>query len=99
MLCNYCPVVLPCYCSATIYANRHYLNIYHRTHAQRLAVNAPEKPKIIGDVFIHPQAVVHPTATVSDAGTVVICACDRSCNNVLFLLPTPKTRKKSNLAN
>jgi len=53
-----------CY-SATIYANRHYLNIYHRTHPQRLAVNEVEKPKIIGDVFIHPLAVVHPTATVS----------------------------------
>jgi len=34
-------------------------------------VNAPEKPKIIGDVFIHPHAVVHPTATVSTR-TVVI---------------------------
>jgi len=54
-----------CWCSATIYANRHYLNIYHRTHPGRLAVNAPEKPNIIGDVFIHPHAVVHPTATVS----------------------------------
>jgi len=62
-----------CYCcSATIYANRHYLNIYHRTHPQRLAVNAVEKPKIIGDVFIHPLAVVHPTATVSLRNIVIL---------------------------
>jgi len=58
------------YWSATIYANRHYLSIYHRTHGERLAVNAPEKPKIIGDVLIHPLAVVHPTATVSVYSTL-----------------------------
>jgi len=65
------------YWSATIYANRHYLSIYHRTHGERLAVNAPEKPKIIGDVLIHPLAVVHPTATVS-VYTVVICHSNRN---------------------
>jgi mannose-1-phosphate guanylyltransferase len=55
---------------ATIYANRHYLNIYHRTHTDRLAANADDKPTIIGDVFIHPQATVHPTATLGPNVTI-----------------------------
>ena len=50
---------------AAVYANRHYLNIYRRTHPDRLASNKEDGPKIIGDVFIHPTASVHPTAVVS----------------------------------
>ena len=49
---------------AAIYANRHYLAIYKRTHPERLAVNSEGKPRITGDVFIHPTAQVHPTAVV-----------------------------------
>ena len=52
------------YCSSAIYANRHYLNIYHRTNPDRLAVNGADKPLIYGDVYIHPSASVHPTAVV-----------------------------------
>ena len=53
------------YPSAAIYANRHYLNIYHRTHPERLVKPGKLSPKVIGDVFIHPTATVHHTATVS----------------------------------
>lgn len=52
------------YYSAAIYTNRHYLAIYRRTHPERLAVNGEGKPKVTGDVFIHPTAQVHPTAVV-----------------------------------
>ncbi|XP_076304587.1 mannose-1-phosphate guanylyltransferase regulatory subunit alpha-B-like isoform X5 [Tachypleus tridentatus] len=51
------------HCSA-IYANRHYLELYHQTHPDWLAENDKDKPVIIGDVFIHPTALVHPTATL-----------------------------------
>ena len=51
--------------SAAVYANRHYLNIYRRTHPERLAQNGEGKPQIHGDVFIHPTASVHPSAVVS----------------------------------
>ena len=39
--------------------------IYHDTHTERLATNDKDKPRIIGDVTIHPTAQVHPTAVVS----------------------------------
>ncbi|CAH1790572.1 unnamed protein product [Owenia fusiformis] len=55
---------------AAIYANRHYLNIYHRTHPDRLSNNGEKKPKIVGDVFIHPTAVVHHSATLGPNVTV-----------------------------
>lgn len=55
---------------AAIYANRHYLAIYKRTHPDRLAVNAERKPKIIGDVFVHPTAQVHPTAVLGPNVTI-----------------------------
>jgi NDP-sugar pyrophosphorylase family protein len=49
---------------STIYANRVYLDLYKHHHPERLATNGPGKPKIIGDVFIHPTASVDPTAVV-----------------------------------
>ncbi|XP_013401011.1 mannose-1-phosphate guanyltransferase alpha-A [Lingula anatina] len=55
---------------ATIYANRHYLAIYHRTHPDRLAKNGEGKPTIIGDVYIHPSASVHESATLGPNVTV-----------------------------
>lgn len=47
---------------SAIYANRHYLELYHETHPDRLAQNKEGNPSIVGDVFIHPTANVHPTA-------------------------------------
>lgn len=55
---------------AAIYANRHYLDLYHDTHPERLATNGPGKPQIIGDVFIHPSAQVHETAVLGPNATV-----------------------------
>lgn len=55
---------------AAVYANRHYLTIYQRTHPERLAKNAEGQPKIIGDVFIHPTASVHPTAVLGPNVTI-----------------------------
>ncbi|XP_052079124.1 mannose-1-phosphate guanyltransferase alpha-A-like isoform X4 [Mytilus californianus] len=49
---------------AAIYANRHYLAIYQTTHKDRLATNGEGKPKVIGDVTIHPTAQIHPTAVL-----------------------------------
>ena len=49
---------------SAIYANRHYLEMYRDNNISRLATNGPNKPKIIGDVFIHPSANVDPTAVV-----------------------------------
>uniref|UniRef100_T1IPH8 Uncharacterized protein n=1 Tax=Strigamia maritima TaxID=126957 RepID=T1IPH8_STRMM len=49
---------------SAIYANRHYLDLYHRNCPERLAKNEPGSPHIIGDVYLHPSAVVHPTATL-----------------------------------
>ena len=56
--------IYPFYFSAAIYANRHYLRIYEGTHPERLAQNGDDKPKVIGDVFIHPTATVDPSAKV-----------------------------------
>ncbi|BFZ22126.1 hypothetical protein BsWGS_25165 [Bradybaena similaris] len=55
---------------AAVYANRHYLAIYQRTHPERLAKNDKGSPKIIGDVFIHPTATVHPTAVLGPNVTI-----------------------------
>lgn len=55
---------------AAIYANRHYLAIYQRSHPQRLAKNGEGKPKVIGDVFIHPTATVHPSAKLGPNVTI-----------------------------
>lgn len=55
---------------STIYANRHCLQLYKELHPERLKgtgnqdKGVDEKPKIIGDVFIHSTAYVHHTATV-----------------------------------
>jgi mannose-1-phosphate guanylyltransferase len=56
---------------SAIYANRHYLELYHSRHMDRLAqedtVGKMGKEKscnIVGDVYIHPTATVHTTATV-----------------------------------
>ncbi|XP_076455642.1 mannose-1-phosphate guanylyltransferase regulatory subunit alpha-A-like isoform X1 [Babylonia areolata] len=55
---------------AAIYANRHYLAIYKRTHPERLATNGEGRPKVTGDVFIHPTAQVHPTAVLGPNVTI-----------------------------
>lgn len=47
---------------SAIYANRHYLELYHKTHPDWLVQNSEGKPTVVGDVFIHPTANVHPTA-------------------------------------
>lgn len=49
---------------SAIYANRHYLQLYHRTHPSRLTENGANKPKIVGDVYIHPSASVDPSAVL-----------------------------------
>ncbi|XP_064466398.1 mannose-1-phosphate guanyltransferase alpha-A-like [Ornithodoros turicata] len=49
---------------SAIYANRHYLELYHKAHPERLAQNGTGKPAIIGDVFIHPTATVDKSATL-----------------------------------
>ena len=51
--------------SATLYANRHYLKIFRNSHPERLTVSSSGGPRVIGDVFIHPTAVVDPTAVVN----------------------------------
>ncbi|XP_055959341.1 mannose-1-phosphate guanyltransferase alpha-B isoform X1 [Patella vulgata] len=55
---------------AAIYANRHYLAIYQRTGSKQLAKNGENKPKIIGDVFIHPTAQVHASAVLGPNVTI-----------------------------
>lgn len=47
---------------SAIYANRLYLELYKKTHPNRLAKNGDGLPKIIGNVFIHQSATVDPTA-------------------------------------
>ncbi|XP_014662486.1 PREDICTED: mannose-1-phosphate guanyltransferase alpha-A-like [Priapulus caudatus] len=49
---------------STLYANRHYLKLYHKTHPNRLVKNGDGQATIIGDVYIHPTAEVHPSATI-----------------------------------
>ncbi|XP_055927034.1 mannose-1-phosphate guanyltransferase alpha-A-like isoform X2 [Argiope bruennichi] len=64
--------------ASAIYANRHYLDLYLKTHPNWLAKNVPDGPFIIGNVFIHPSAKVHNTAhlgpNVSIGKNVVIGA-------------------------
>ncbi|XP_053385632.1 mannose-1-phosphate guanyltransferase alpha-B-like isoform X3 [Mercenaria mercenaria] len=55
---------------AAIYANRHYLDLYHKSHPERLAKNSVGKPQIRGDVFIHPSAQVHETAVLGPNVTI-----------------------------
>ncbi|KAK2176053.1 hypothetical protein NP493_690g02031 [Ridgeia piscesae] len=55
---------------AAIYANRHYLKIYNRTHPERLSQNAEGKATIIGDVYIHPSATIHPSAVLGPNVTI-----------------------------
>lgn len=55
---------------AAIYANRHYLAIYHGTHPNWLASNGEGKPSVHGDVYIHPTAQVHSTAVLGPNVTI-----------------------------
>lgn len=57
---------------SAIYANRHYLSLYKKRQPSRLAsknVKSDDKenagPRLIGDVYIHPTAQIHPTCVVS----------------------------------
>ena len=50
---------------SAIYANRHYLKLYQTAAPELLTLNDNKGPSILGDVYIHPSASVHPTATVS----------------------------------
>lgn len=63
--CTYHKQLFCCF-RAAIYANRHYLALYQNWHKERLAKNGELKPQIIGDVYIHPTADVHPTAVVCE---------------------------------
>ncbi|EDO44783.1 predicted protein [Nematostella vectensis] len=49
---------------SAIYANRNFLNLYQQSHPKRLATNAHGKPMIIGDVYVHPSAVVDTSAVL-----------------------------------
>ncbi|KAK7602213.1 hypothetical protein V9T40_009654 [Parthenolecanium corni] len=55
---------------STIYANRHFLQLYRKRHPERLRGvgiqegNVKQIPKIIDDVFIHPTAFIHHTAVL-----------------------------------
>ncbi|XP_033101892.1 mannose-1-phosphate guanyltransferase alpha-A-like isoform X2 [Anneissia japonica] len=73
---------------SAIYANRLYLGLYHRNHPEHLALNGDAKPKIIGDVYIHPKANVHPSATLGPNVTVgenvTICSGVRVRESILL---------------
>uniref|UniRef100_A0A1I7VMZ1 NTP_transferase domain-containing protein n=1 Tax=Loa loa TaxID=7209 RepID=A0A1I7VMZ1_LOALO len=47
--------------AAALYANRHYLRLYHASDPSRLC---HDRAQIIGDVFIDPTAEVHPSAKI-----------------------------------
>ncbi|XP_022702139.1 mannose-1-phosphate guanyltransferase alpha-B-like isoform X1 [Varroa jacobsoni] len=49
---------------SAIYANRHYLEMYNNRKDERLTLQTPNGPKIIGDVYIHPTANVHSSAVI-----------------------------------
>ncbi|XP_053987243.1 mannose-1-phosphate guanyltransferase alpha-A [Hylaeus anthracinus] len=49
---------------SAIYANRHYLALYKKTHLNRLSPTTSELCHIIGDVYIHPSATVDSTAVL-----------------------------------
>lgn len=48
---------------SAIYANRHFLEMYRRTKATDEKESTPVC-NIIGDVYVHPSATIHPTAVV-----------------------------------
>lgn len=58
---------------SAIYANRHYLDLYKRTHPERLANVGNKRGEgdgslictVYPDVFVHPSATVHHSAVVS----------------------------------
>uniref|UniRef100_A0A914VP99 Nucleotidyl transferase domain-containing protein n=1 Tax=Plectus sambesii TaxID=2011161 RepID=A0A914VP99_9BILA len=62
--------------AAAVYANRHYLRLYHETHPQRLSKQTDDGPTIVGDVYIHPSATVDASAkigpNVSIGKTVIV---------------------------
>ena len=61
---------------AAIYANRHYLKLYRQIHPERLTKieqhlngnsdgpNSNMVENIVGDVFVHTSAIIHPTAVI-----------------------------------
>lgn len=61
---------------SAIYANRHYLGLYKRTHPERLANVGSKRGEgdgslictVYPDVFVHPSATVHHSAVVSSRG-------------------------------
>ncbi len=68
---------------SAIYANRHYLSLYESVAPERLTKDGPE---IIGNVFVHPSADVHPTAVVSICelcSGLYIRLIDQCCSSVL----------------
>jgi NDP-sugar pyrophosphorylase family protein len=74
---------------SAIYANRHYLELYRTWHADRLAQgnSKPEEGQekrcnIIGDVYIHPTAIVHNTATVR-LQSYMLHICKIKCKEVI----------------
>lgn len=69
---------------SAIYANRHFLDLYRRTkQLDRLAQQGNKGSDasnddglictIIGDVYIHPSAIIHPTATVQFTCHLHLC--------------------------
>ncbi len=53
---------------SAIYANRHYLGLYEKDSPERLLKKKGEDgdgpEEVIGNVFVHPSAKIHPTAVV-----------------------------------
>lgn len=49
---------------SAIYANRHYLALYKQKQPERLASTSKNSCHIIGDVYIHESASVHPTSVL-----------------------------------
>lgn len=49
---------------AAIYANRHYLTLYRQKKPELLAPSEDFDNRIIGDVHIHPTALVDSTSVV-----------------------------------
>lgn len=50
--------------ASTIYVNRHYLKLYHKSKSHMLASQENVEFKIQGDVYIHPTAKIHPAAVI-----------------------------------
>ncbi|XP_069792170.1 mannose-1-phosphate guanylyltransferase regulatory subunit alpha-A-like [Narcine bancroftii] len=55
---------------SAIYANRLYLNQYQSSHPDRLASTKQGGPRIIGNVYIHPTAVIDPSAVLGPNVTI-----------------------------